>query len=65
MSVFESEYYDEDGQRLDVEAVQGLIVDLGYDYDRMSMLGQEIYNLLCRHIHVPEIEIVPPKKEMH
>ena len=56
MSVFES---------LDVEAVQELVLDLGYDYDRMSNSGQEIYNLLCRYIHVPEIEIVPPKKERH
>ena len=56
MSVFES---------LDVEAVQELVLDLGYDYDRMSNSGQEVYNLLCRHLHVPEIEIVPPKKERH
>ena len=56
VSVFES---------LDVEAVQELVLDLGYDYDRMSESGQEIYNLLCRHLHVPEIVILPPKKERH
>lgn len=56
MSVFES---------LDVEAVQELVLDLGYDYDRMSMSGQEIYNLLCRHLHVPEIVVLPPKEERH
>ena len=56
MSVFES---------LDVEAVQELVLDLGYDYDRMSISGQEIYNLLCRHLHVPEIVMLPPKEERH
>lgn len=56
VSIFES---------LDVEAVQELVLDLGYDYDRMSESGQEIYNLLCRHLHVPEIVILPPKKERH
>jgi hypothetical protein len=56
VSVFES---------LDVEAVQELVLYLGYDYDRMSESGQEIYNLLCRHLHVPEIVILPPKEERH
>ena len=27
--------------------IKELVVDLGWDYDRMSSSGQEIYNKLC------------------
>jgi len=50
---------------LDLEAVQELLSDLGYDYDRFSKGGQACYNLLCRHLGVPEMLEVPPASERH
>lgn len=33
-----------------------LIVDLGWEFDRMSSSGQESYNELCKMLNIEQIE---------
>lgn len=50
---------------IDLVTLQELLLDLGDDYERLSDGGQECYNLLCRHMGVPEIVEVPPMEYRH
>ena len=44
-------------QRIDIEAVQELVMDLNWDYDRLSKSGKEIYNLLCQHLDIVDVSL--------
>jgi hypothetical protein len=35
-----------------LETIQGLLYDLGFDYERMSRSGKEIYDELCKVLNV-------------
>jgi len=35
-----------------LETIQGLVYDLGFDYERMSRCGKEIYDDLCEVLNV-------------
>ena len=35
-----------------LETIQGLVYDLGFDYERMSRSGKEIYDELCEVLSI-------------
>ena len=35
-----------------LEIIQGLVYDLGFDYERMSRNGKEIYDELCEVLSI-------------
>ena len=39
-----------------LEQIQELILDLGWEFDRMSSSGQETYNQLCHMFNIEEME---------
>lgn len=37
---------------MDIKNVRDLVADLGWDYDRMSTSGQEVYEKLCNLLEI-------------
>ena len=41
---------------LKLEVIKSELMDLGWEYQRMSSSGQETYNELCKQFGLPEME---------
>lgn len=37
---------------MNIGDIKDLVIDLGWDYDRMSQSGQEVYEQLCRILEI-------------
>ena len=37
---------------LDLEAIQDLVIEIGYDYDKLSNAGQLAYTILCDRLQL-------------
>lgn len=35
-----------------LKTIQSLVSDLGWDYQRMSQSGQDVYNKLCNELNI-------------
>jgi hypothetical protein len=35
-----------------LNTIQALVTDLGWDYDRMSQSGKEVYDKLCNELNI-------------
>jgi len=52
IKIMENRIFTQDEIQDLLRDVQGLVIDIGWDYHRLSQSGQETYNKLCKSLNI-------------